>query len=132
MRTKRLAPWLLVVGAMVGVAVLATACSGGGSTTSATTSKPAVTTTTKPATTTAATTAPKTTTTAPATTTASGAPPKAPAAIHTSLWNNSPPTCTTCHAVGGAGVGVPGGTGMPASHQGRTSDLCKGCHQLGS
>ena len=37
--------------------------------------------------------------------------------------------CTTCHTVGGAGVGAPGGTGMPASHQGRTDAVCTGCHQ---
>lgn len=36
--------------------------------------------------------------------------------------------CTACHTVGGPGVGTPGGTGLPADHQGRTSDTCLGCH----
>jgi len=38
--------------------------------------------------------------------------------------------CTGCHTVGGPGVGVPGGTGLPVSHTGRTSDICTGCHQF--
>lgn len=37
--------------------------------------------------------------------------------------------CTGCHTVGGAGVGAPGGTGLAASHQGRTDTTCTGCHQ---
>lgn len=37
--------------------------------------------------------------------------------------------CTTCHTVGGTGVGTPGGTGLPTSHQGRTDATCTGCHQ---
>jgi len=128
MVTKRLAPWFLVV-VLLGVLSLVAACSGGGSTTTTkpTTTKPAVTTTTaKPTTTAPTTTNPATTTTA------SGGPPKAPNAIHSALWNNSPSTCLTCHVIGGAGVGVPGGTGIGTDHQGRTNDQCKGCHQLGS
>src|SRR3990172_13017544 len=37
--------------------------------------------------------------------------------------------CTGCHTVGGPGVGVPGGAGMPADHQGRTDATCLGCHK---
>ncbi len=37
--------------------------------------------------------------------------------------------CTLCHSVGGSGVGQPGGMGTPSSHQGRTSDTCRSCHQ---
>lgn len=37
--------------------------------------------------------------------------------------------CTTCHTVGGAGVGAPGGTGLTPAHQGRTDATCTGCHQ---
>lgn len=40
--------------------------------------------------------------------------------------------CTTCHTVGGAGAGAPGGTGLPTSHQGRTDATCTACHQAGS
>lgn len=37
--------------------------------------------------------------------------------------------CTTCHTIGGPGVGVPGGLGIPADHQGRTDATCQGCHK---
>jgi hypothetical protein len=37
--------------------------------------------------------------------------------------------CVMCHQVGGAGVGQPGGMGLPADHTGRTSDMCRSCHQ---
>ena len=37
--------------------------------------------------------------------------------------------CTNCHTLGGDGVGKPGGIGMPADHQGRTSAMCSACHQ---
>lgn len=37
--------------------------------------------------------------------------------------------CVMCHKVGGSGVGQIGGTGLPASHEGRTSDTCRSCHQ---
>ncbi len=36
--------------------------------------------------------------------------------------------CTACHAVAAAGVGKPGGTGMPANHQGRGDATCQSCH----
>ncbi len=39
-------------------------------------------------------------------------------------------TCTTCHTVGGAGVGVKGGTGLAASHQGRVDATCLACHKV--
>lgn len=38
--------------------------------------------------------------------------------------------CTTCHTVGGPGVGAPGGVGIPDSHKGRTDDTCLGCHAV--
>ena len=38
-------------------------------------------------------------------------------------------TCTACHTVGAAGVGAPGGVGLPADHQGRADATCTGCHQ---
>lgn len=37
--------------------------------------------------------------------------------------------CVMCHKVGGAGVGETGGTGIPDTHEGRTSDICQSCHQ---
>ncbi len=37
--------------------------------------------------------------------------------------------CTACHAVAAAGVGKPGGVGMPADHQGRGDAACQGCHK---
>ena len=125
MVTKKIAPWILVVGLLVVLSLVA-ACSGGGTATTTTTKPTTSATTTKPTTTVPTTTKPATTTTA-----ASG-PPKAPNAVHASLWNNTPPTCLTCHTVGGAGVGVPGGTGIGTDHTGRTNDQCKTCHQLGS
>jgi nitrate reductase cytochrome c-type subunit len=127
MVTKKLAPWSLAVAALVVLSLL-----GACSTSSATTTKPKTTT---PAATTAKTTTPAATTaktTTPAATTPAATPPKAPKAIHDAAFAASPAACTTCHAVGGAGVGAAGGTGLPASHNGRTNDICKGCHQLGS
>ena len=64
-------------------------------------------------------------------------PPKAPKAIHEAQFAANPPICTVCHTVGGAGVGAAGGTGLPgpgsaSDHTGRTADICKGCHQLSS
>ena len=38
--------------------------------------------------------------------------------------------CTTCHQVGGAGAGAPGGTGLQATHQGRADATCMACHQV--
>lgn len=40
--------------------------------------------------------------------------------------------CTVCHLVGGPGVGVQGGAGLPADHQGRTNAICTTCHQEAS
>lgn len=37
-------------------------------------------------------------------------------------------SCGSCHRVGGSGVGVPGGTGLAASHLGRTDATCTACH----
>lgn len=37
--------------------------------------------------------------------------------------------CSSCHQAGGAGVGAPGGLGMPADHQGRPDTTCTGCHK---
>lgn len=36
--------------------------------------------------------------------------------------------CKLCHQVGTAGVGEVGGTGLTVAHEGRTSDVCRGCH----
>ncbi len=36
--------------------------------------------------------------------------------------------CTMCHQVGGGGVGEVGGTGLAVSHEGRTAEICLGCH----
>ena len=36
--------------------------------------------------------------------------------------------CLTCHVVGSGGVGEPGGTGMPVSHEGRPAGMCRDCH----
>ena len=38
--------------------------------------------------------------------------------------------CTMCHTVGGAGIGTPGGLGVPDDHNGRTPDTCLGCHAV--
>ena len=61
---------------------------------------------------------------------ASAAPLKAaagpPAIPHDLQGRNA---CSTCHTVGGPGVGVPGGTGIPASHQGRPDATCTSCHK---
>lgn len=61
------------------------------------------------------------------TTPTAGGPPKIPVAT-----GHIEPTpgldCLMCHSVGGAGVGAPGGSGMPSDHQGRTKDVCQGCH----
>ena len=37
--------------------------------------------------------------------------------------------CTTCHTVGGPGVGAAGGVGLPTDHQGRTAATCLACHK---
>jgi hypothetical protein len=36
--------------------------------------------------------------------------------------------CTMCHRIGLLGVDEPGGMGLPDSHEGRTSDICRTCH----
>src|SRR3990170_2277135 len=36
--------------------------------------------------------------------------------------------CSSCHKVGGPGVRVVGGTGMPSDHAGRENRFCAGCH----
>ncbi len=104
MVTKRMASWSIVIG-LVAVLSLLVACG----------SSPA--TTTKPKTTTPAATTPAAT---------------APKAVHEAAFAASPAGCTTCHTVGGAGVGAAGGVGMATSHTGRANDTCKSCHQLGS
>ena len=120
MVTKRLAPWILVVGLLVVLSLVA-ACSGGG--TATTTTKTTAPTTTK---TTAPTTTAKTTT--PAATTTPSGPPAAKLSVHQAVWNNTPPICLGCHVVGA----TPLPPGLPQDHAGRTVDTCKTCHQLGS
>lgn len=51
--------------------------------------------------------------------------PVVPAILHTTQGRE---ICTVCHAVGGAGAGAPGGTGLPAGHQGRGDSVCRACH----
>ncbi|MBI4322155.1 MAG: hypothetical protein HY675_26990 [Chloroflexi bacterium] len=58
---------------------------------------------------------------------AGAAPLDQPAIPHTLEGRSA---CTSCHTVGGAGAGAPGGTGLPANHQGRTDAVCTGCHQV--
>ena len=50
---------------------------------------------------------------------------KVPAILHSTQGREA---CTSCHLVGGSGVGVPAGTGLPASHQGRADATCQSCH----
>lgn len=56
-------------------------------------------------------------------------PTSAPSTPHTLAGRAD---CAMCHRAGGAGVGAPGGTGMPSNHEGRTNDTCVGCHPAGS
>lgn len=51
------------------------------------------------------------------------APPNIPHTINTAF------SCLDCHQVGGSGVGVQGGLGMPVGHTGRTTDTCQTCHK---
>ena len=78
--------------------------------------------TTPPAAPTAAAPAPTVAAPQPTTPPAAGGPPKIP---HTLEGRAA---CTGCHTVGGAGAGAPGGTGLPAGHQGRADATCTGCH----
>lgn len=57
---------------------------------------------------------------------ASGAAPQLP---HSTAGRTQ---CTLCHTPGGPGVGGPGGTGLPASHQGRADSTCLSCHGAGA
>ncbi|MBI2864908.1 MAG: hypothetical protein HYX94_10155 [Chloroflexi bacterium] len=74
------------------------------------------------------TTAAATPTRPPATPTTAAPPAGGPPNIPHTLQGREG-QCTTCHTIGGAGVGAPGGTGLPSSHQGRTSDVCLSCHK---
>ena len=69
--------------------------------------------------------APTPTPTVPAAATTTGAVQR-PVIPHTLEGRSA---CTGCHAVGGPGVGVTGGVGTPADHQGRTDATCLGCHK---
>lgn len=129
--------WLLAGILLLVLAVVTVACGGGAApTTPAPAPKPAP----APAPTPAPAPAPAPTPApAPAPAPTTGAPPKAPKALHESLFAATPPGCTGCHTVGADGAGRPGGTGLPGpsagagkDHTGRTSEMCKGCHQLGS
>ncbi len=50
---------------------------------------------------------------------------EAPAMLHAASGMEG---CIACHAVGGAGAGAPGGTGLSSSHQGRGDSVCQACH----
>lgn len=99
----------------------------------AATTAPAAASTVAPA---AATTAPAAPTAAPVAPTAApaAAVPTKPSAAAGAIPVIAHPiagqeNCTQCHQVGGAGVGVKGGTGIPASHQSYTDAQCQGCHK---
>lgn len=138
---KKKTAWYLVVALVLGIALLAVACGGTVEETPAKPPAPAAPVTPAEPVTPAApvTPAEPAAPATPATPTppAAAAPPKAPKALHEALFTITPPGCTGCHTVGGAGVGAAGGTGMPGTgsasdHTGRTADICKGCHQLSS
>ncbi len=59
----------------------------------------------------------------PAQPTVSSGPPSIP---HTLEGRDN---CLMCHSIGAAGVGEPGGTGLTPAHEGRTIEMCRGCHQ---
>lgn len=132
---------------LIAVSMFVAACGGGAAPTPTAapakpaaapvaTSAPAATSAavaTKPA---AATTAPAAPTAAPAAPTAApaAAVPTKPSAAAGAIPVIAHPiagqeNCTQCHQVGGAGVGVKGGTGIPASHQSYTDAQCQGCHK---
>lgn len=109
------------------------ATSAPAATSAAVATKPAAASTVAPA---AATTAPAAPTAAPAAPTAApaAAVPTKPSAAAGAIPVIAHPiagqeNCTQCHQVGGAGVGVKGGTGIPASHQSYTDAQCQGCHK---
>ena len=118
--------WLLALIVLV-IPVLLAACGGKTSTTPATTptvqpiTKPTQTTTPAPTTappvTTPATTTPPKTTPTPTVTQTGGIP-----AIPHTLDGRS--DCLLCHK-----TGIAGAPAVPASHAGRTSDICQTCHK---
>lgn len=120
--------WYLVATLILGLALLAVACAGSAEETPA---KPAAPAPAAPA-------AP----TVPVPTAPPGAiAPTTPKAIHEAAFAATPPGCTSCHTVGGAGVGATGGLGLPGpeagpnDHTDRTKATplqCKTCHQLSS
>ena len=122
--------WLMaVMGGLLLLSLLVTACAKG---TPAPTPRPtpvATPTPTPTRTPTPVATPTSTPTPTPTPTPAATPTPKAPSAKPAShLAAGWPTTCTTCHQVGGPGVGAPGGTGLPADHTGRTDAVCLGCH----
>ena len=143
---KKKTIWYLVTALVLGIALLAVACAGSAEETPAKPATPAAPVTPVVPATPVAPVTPVTPVTpaapvAPVTPAVPAAPvatpPKAPKALHEALFAATPPGCTACHTVGGAGVGAAGGTGLPgpgsvSDHTGRTADICKGCHQLSS
>lgn len=105
--------------------LLAVACGGEAAPTPTPTRIPTATPTAtpRPASTPTPTTAPAAT---PTPTTAPAA--AAPKILHTL---DGRADCLLCHTIGAAGVGVPGGMGLPQSHVGRTKDICQACHSAG-
>lgn len=141
---KKKTIWYLVAALILGLALLAVACSSPAPVTPAAPEAPA-TPVTPVAPATPVTPVEPVTPVAPATPAApvapAATPPKAPKALHEALFAADPPACTGCHIVGAAGVGVAGGTGLPGpeaganDHTDRTKAtplLCKTCHQLSS
>ena len=116
---------LLVVSFILGLAVVA--CGGNPTPTAVPTKPPAAPTATAVPAAPAPTAVPTKPAAAPTSTAVPAAPASGPPAIPHGLAGQE--KCTLCHQVGAPGAGQPGGTGLPANHQGRTDNICQGCHK---
>lgn len=131
-KARRLYAVLLIIALLT---LLAVACGGEAAPTPTATRIPTATptVTTPPVATPTPTTRPVATPTptpaAAATPTPTRAPAAGPPKIPHTLDGRA--DCLLCHTIGAAGVGAPGGMGMPANHQGYTKDICQACHSAG-